>query len=90
MSGTPYDNLLDGLRYVAKHEGAKGLWAGAAPSLLLVANPAMQFMVYEALKRRLAPSGRQMSALVSLLVGASAKAVATVLTYPLQVRNYSL
>lgn len=41
-------------------------------------------MTYEALKRRLAPSGR-MTAAMSLAIGATSKAVATVLTYPLQV-----
>lgn len=84
MSGTPYKNLTEGLQHVTKTEGLSGLWAGTLPSLLLVANPAIQFMTYEALKRRLAPNGR-MTAAMSLAIGASAKAVATVLTYPLQV-----
>lgn len=81
-----YDNLIDGLIYIGRTEGAKGLWAGALPSLLLVTNPAIQFMVYESLKRRLtADGGRNTSAVTFFAIGAVAKAIATVLTYPLQV-----
>ncbi|XP_058463573.1 peroxisomal membrane protein PMP34 [Malaya genurostris] len=75
-----YDNLLDGLIYVGRTEGTKGLWAGAVPSLLLVINPAIQFMVYEALKRRFVPD----TSASFFAIGAIAKAIATVLTYPLQ------
>lgn len=82
---TYYDNLLDGLIYIGRTEGPKGLWAGAIPSLLLVTNPAIQFMVYEALKRRLVAGGSQSgSALTFFAIGAVAKTIATVLTYPLQ------
>ncbi|XP_052861657.1 peroxisomal membrane protein PMP34 [Anopheles cruzii] len=84
-----YEGLLDGLQYIARTEGVRGLWAGAVPSLLLVLNPAIQFMVYEALKRRLTegPAGtvtRSPSALTFFGIGAIAKMIATVLTYPLQ------
>lgn len=62
------------------------LWNGAVPSLMLVSNPAIQFMTYEAIKRRLhAVYGKQqLPAVVYFLAGAVAKAVATVITYPLQ------
>ncbi|XP_035786515.1 peroxisomal membrane protein PMP34-like [Anopheles albimanus] len=82
-----YDGLLDGLQYIARTEGVRGLWAGAVPSLLLVINPAIQFMVYEALKRRLTegrPSSSSPSAITFFSIGAIAKMIATVLTYPLQ------
>lgn len=84
MSGTPYKTLVGGLQHVAKTEGVRGLWAGTMPSLLLVANPAIQFMTYEALKRRFSLNGH-MTGLMSLALGATAKAVATIITYPLQV-----
>ncbi|XP_052894938.1 peroxisomal membrane protein PMP34 [Anopheles moucheti] len=81
-----YDGLLDGLQYIARTEGVRGLWAGAVPSLMLVINPAIQFMVYEALKRRLTAGGtsRTPSAITFFSIGAIAKMIATVLTYPLQ------
>ncbi|XP_049874089.1 peroxisomal membrane protein PMP34 [Pectinophora gossypiella] len=78
-----YKNLSQGLFTLYKNEGAKGLWSGTVPSLLLVSNPAIQFMVYEALKRNLVARGR-FDTYTAFLVGALAKAVATTVTYPLQ------
>jgi len=34
-------------------EGVVGLWRSTVPSAVLAINPAVQFMVYEALKRKL-------------------------------------
>lgn len=78
-----YNSLSEGLVDLFKKEGAKGLWSGTVPSLLLVSNPAIQFMVYESLKRQLISRGL-FDTFSAFLVGASAKAVATTLTYPLQ------
>uniref|UniRef100_A0A182TYJ8 Peroxisomal membrane protein PMP34 n=1 Tax=Anopheles melas TaxID=34690 RepID=A0A182TYJ8_9DIPT len=86
-SDVQYDGLLDGLQYIARTEGVRGLWAGAVPSLMLVINPAIQFMVYESLKRRLTAAGNAKSspsAITFFSIGAVAKMIATVLTYPLQ------
>ncbi|XP_028041793.1 peroxisomal membrane protein PMP34-like [Bombyx mandarina] len=79
-----YKNLFEGLLELARTEGAKGLWSGTVPSLLLVSNPAIQFMVYESLKRKFMSQG-SFHTYTSFLIGATAKAVATTLTYPLQV-----
>lgn len=38
---------------IARDEGVRGLWSGTLPSIVLAINPAIQFMVYEAVKRRL-------------------------------------
>lgn len=78
-----YSNLLEGLFYIAKTEGVAKLWAGTMPSLMLVANPALQFMVYEALKRNLAKAYGELPGFY-FMVGALSKAFATVVTYPLQ------
>ncbi|CAG9793911.1 unnamed protein product [Diatraea saccharalis] len=83
LDKTSYSSLLGGLIDIAKKEGAKGLWSGTIPSLLLVSNPAVQFMVYETLKRDLVTRGR-FDTYAAFLVGAIAKAVATTVTYPLQ------
>jgi adenine nucleotide transporter 17 len=40
------------MRQIFQKDGIAGLWSGAAPSAVLATNPAVQFMVYEALKRR--------------------------------------
>uniref|UniRef100_W8BL00 Peroxisomal membrane protein PMP34 n=1 Tax=Ceratitis capitata TaxID=7213 RepID=W8BL00_CERCA len=80
-----YKNLISGILYVTKTEGFRGLWSGTIPSLILVSNPALQFMMYELLKRNLMKfTGTEISSLGYFLIGALAKAFATVLTYPLQ------
>lgn len=78
-----YNGLFDGLIEIAKKEGVKGLWSGVFPSLLLVSNPAIQFMVYESLKRNFL-SNNKMDNYSVFLMGAVAKAIATTLTYPMQ------
>lgn len=80
-----YKSLLQGLKYVAQTEGLAGLWAGTIPSLMLVSNPALQFMMYELLKRNITTfTGSEMGSMGFFVIGAIAKAFATVLTYPLQ------
>lgn len=72
----------DGLKRISRDEGVGALWNGTLPSLLLVVNPALQMAVYESIKRRMA--GTELNSLGYFLIGAIAKAVATTLTYPLQ------
>ncbi|XP_011636570.1 peroxisomal membrane protein PMP34 [Pogonomyrmex barbatus] len=81
-----YTTLCDGLVHICKYEGLRKLWAGTIPSLMLVANPAIQFMTYESIKRRINISlgGAQPPAWAFFVMGAIAKTIATVITYPLQ------
>lgn len=79
-----YDNLLSGLAYISKTEGVSALWSGAMAGLVLVINPAIQFMTYESVKRRFLKHNPTVPAATSFAIGALAKAVATILTYPLQ------
>jgi len=78
----PYGGLLGGLRHVYATEGVSGLWSGCGASLLLVVNPALQFMAYELLRRLVASTGSRSAA--AFVSGAAAKAFAATLTYPLQ------
>ncbi|XP_065167941.1 peroxisomal membrane protein PMP34 [Atheta coriaria] len=75
-----YSGLLDGLVHIANTEGVSALWNGVGPSLMLVINPAIQFTIYEALKRRIPVRG----AGAFFILGAIAKACATIATYPIQ------
>lgn len=43
----------DCFRKIVRQEGTMALWTGTLPSLLLVSNPAIQFIGYESLKRNL-------------------------------------
>ncbi|XP_013862369.1 peroxisomal membrane protein PMP34 isoform X1 [Austrofundulus limnaeus] len=82
---TNYSGILDALVQISHQEGIGALWNGTVPSLLLVLNPAVQFMIYEGLKRQLMRGvPRELSSLEVFVIGAVAKAVATTVTYPLQ------
>lgn len=45
--------FADAFVQIIRDEGVGALWNGTFPSLLLVLNPAIQFMIYEGLKRQL-------------------------------------
>lgn len=48
-----YVVFADAFVQIVRDEGVAALWNGTFPSLLLVLNPAIQFMIYEGLKRQL-------------------------------------
>lgn len=72
--------------------GVWGFWNGVFPTLFMVSNPSIQFMLYETLlkkiRKRRASSNKganDVTALEIFLLGAVAKLGATVVTYPLLV-----
>lgn len=83
----PYNDLISGLKYIARFEGIEKLWSGTGASLLLTVNPAIQFSVYEAIKRYLtkAYGNESPSVLYFFFLGALSKLVSTFITYPLQI-----
>ncbi|XP_023691473.1 peroxisomal membrane protein PMP34 [Paramormyrops kingsleyae] len=81
---THYKGIFDAFSQIVAKEGVSSLWNGTLPSLVLVFNPAVQFMFYEAMKRRAGHGGRKISSMEVFLIGALAKAIATSGTYPLQ------
>ncbi|XP_041813445.1 peroxisomal membrane protein PMP34 [Chelmon rostratus] len=82
---TNYSGIWDAFVQIVRDEGVGALWNGTFPSLLLVLNPAIQFMIYEGLKRQLRRAVlRELLSVEVLIIGAVAKAVATIVTYPLQ------
>jgi len=88
---TPY-KTIDVFQELYKEAGVLGFWKGVIPALIMVSNPAMQFMLYETLlkklKKRRASNLKGADGLTALeifLLGAVAKLGATVVTYPLLV-----
>ncbi|ESO83015.1 hypothetical protein LOTGIDRAFT_96832, partial [Lottia gigantea] len=74
-------------RKIINYEGISTLWNGTMPSIILASNPAIQFMVYDAIKiyfQRLFKTA-ELSGFLYFLIGAIAKTIATVITYPIQV-----
>ena len=77
---------LGGLQRIGLSEGVESLWGGTVASLILVSNPAIKFTAYEYLKRLFTPStNSQLSPSKAFLMGALASAIATLVTYPVQV-----
>jgi len=91
-----YNGMFDGLYKVATEEGLGELWSGCAASLILVSNPTIQFVTYDFIKKSVTNwrqgrgMGTALSALELFLLGAVAKAIATVITYPLQLAQSKL
>lgn len=90
----PYKGVLDTLTRIANEEGVGALWNGVGPSLVLVSNPTIQFSTYERLRGIMVKiSEKRGSGITSFeffLMGAIAKAVATIFTYPLQIAQSRL
>ncbi|KAH7848158.1 hypothetical protein Vadar_034453 [Vaccinium darrowii] len=83
---------LHAAREVYNEAGIIGFWKGIIPTLIMVCNPSIQFMIYESslkhlrAKRASSKKGtKNVSALEVFLLGAVAKLGATVSTYPLLV-----
>ncbi|KAJ1724112.1 hypothetical protein LPJ53_001574 [Coemansia erecta] len=74
------------VRDIVADEGVRGLWAGFRPAMLLCSNPAITYGVFEKAKaavlRRSGGGRAQMTAGEAFWVGALAKTLATVVTYP--------
>lgn len=91
------ENLFTMIRDIVHEDGFLKLWSGTTASLLLVCNPVLQHFAYEQIKHWILlsssstyPTKKSLSSSSSLrpmeafIIGALAKAFATVLTYPLQ------
>lgn len=94
-----YNGIIDATRKIAVEEGFGAFYRGVVPSLLLITHGALQFMIYEDLKQRLAPPSvlavsdfkhtavpaQQPGLLQVGMAGLLSKAAASFLTYPWQV-----
>ena len=79
--------FFDVARDVMRESGVRGFWQGLTPSLVMVANPALQYAFYESAAqwRMRQTRKKSLSALEIFALGATAKFGATMLTYPLLV-----
>ncbi|KAJ2796833.1 hypothetical protein H4R21_004558 [Coemansia helicoidea] len=72
------------VREIVHAEGIGGLWAGFRPAMLLCANPAITYGVFERAKTALLQdqARKSLTSAEAFWVGAVAKTLATVITYP--------
>jgi solute carrier family 25 (peroxisomal adenine nucleotide transporter), member 17 len=88
-----YNDLISEMIHtIRQHNNTiQHLWSGTMASLLLVSNPVIQFFVYEELKtwqpgnNNSQRKPHQITPIKAFVIGAIAKTIATILTYPLQV-----
>ncbi|KAI1391237.1 mitochondrial carrier [Hypoxylon trugodes] len=86
-----YPSMLSGAAHLLRNEGWRGFYRGLGISLLGVAHGAVQFAVYDPVKRlyfaRRSPGHREqkMSTEATLVISSVAKLVAGAVTYPYQV-----
>lgn len=94
--GQPAPSFLGALVELVRSDGPRGLFAGLSAALVLTLNPSIQFLVYERLKAwwvaKLraqpaatnggAPPRRDASPAELFVIGALAKVVATIVTFP--------
>lgn len=91
---SPYTGVWNCLSRIYAEEGLSTLWNSVLPSLVLVSNPSIQFVVYENLRKNMVAIAKDRNSPISafefFIMGAIAKAVATVCTYPLQIAQSKL
>jgi adenine nucleotide transporter 17 len=74
--------VLETALEVYKENGILGFWNGLIPALILVSNPAIQYMVFEQTKLLLERKRKPLTSIDHFFLGSFAKTVATVATYP--------
>uniref|UniRef100_A0A7N0ZU98 Peroxisomal nicotinamide adenine dinucleotide carrier n=1 Tax=Kalanchoe fedtschenkoi TaxID=63787 RepID=A0A7N0ZU98_KALFE len=89
---SPRYGTANAIHEVYDEAGVRGFWKGVLPTLIMVSNPSIQFMLYETLLKKLKErrssskiTNRGVTAGEIFLLGALAKLGATVVTYPLLV-----
>ncbi|KAL0915180.1 hypothetical protein M5K25_015580 [Dendrobium thyrsiflorum] len=87
----PY-GTIDAVQELFSEAGLLGFWKGVLPTLIMVSNPSIQFMLYEAMLKKMkkkrgsnTKGAEGLAAFEIFLLGAVAKLGATVVTYPLNV-----
>eukprot|EP01127_Copromyxa_protea_P004183 TRINITY_DN1404_c0_g1_i2.p1 TRINITY_DN1404_c0_g1~~TRINITY_DN1404_c0_g1_i2.p1 ORF type:complete len:245 (+),score=35.43 TRINITY_DN1404_c0_g1_i2:224-958(+) len=84
-----YQGLFHAMQLIGKEEGIGALWNGVRASLVLVSNPTIHFVVYDKVNSIMTQAAenagrKHLNALEVFVAGAIAKAVATLVTYPIQ------
>uniref|UniRef100_A0A0C3TPZ9 Peroxisomal membrane protein PMP34 n=1 Tax=Guillardia theta (strain CCMP2712) TaxID=905079 RepID=A0A0C3TPZ9_GUITC len=92
-SADHYNGMIDAIIKIRREEGLFKLWAGVSSSLLLCCNPAIQVTNFLQQSQTVAAWPDlpcQFAVLEAFILGAFAKWVATITTYPLQVAQTRL
>lgn len=78
-----HESMVEIAQHIREEKGLMGFWSGYSASLVLTLNPALTFLFYETFKKVLPFHLRQdPGARLTFLMAASAKAMASSITYP--------
>jgi solute carrier family 25 folate transporter 32 len=82
--------MVNAFLTISREEGLRGLYKGLVPALFLTSHGAIQFAVYESMKKvfknfRSEEDKNRQPAFVSALLGGGSKIIASTATYPYQV-----
>jgi len=83
-----YKGIIDAAKKIYKYEGIRGFYKGMLPTLIGTSHGAIQFMAYEEMKilyKNNYPNADNPDAISYILMAASSKVFATLITYPYQV-----
>ncbi|CDW72899.1 solute carrier family 25 (mitochondrial carrier peroxisomal membrane 34kda) member 17 [Stylonychia lemnae] len=75
--------LIQTILEIYKTEGISAFYKGVLPSMILVLNPIINFVVYENLKKILLKNEFSLNLIQLLLISSVAKTIATIFTYPI-------
>ncbi|KAF8271165.1 mitochondrial carrier domain-containing protein [Lactarius quietus] len=88
-AGEEHDDSFGVAREIVREEGITGLWLGLKPGLVLTANPAITYGVFERIKgavllarEKVGDASTSLGPGLSFALGATSKSLATVVTYP--------
>ncbi|PRP76437.1 peroxisomal membrane protein PMP47B [Planoprotostelium fungivorum] len=74
--------IIDTAKLMIREEGVGSLWNGVIPAVILAINPTMQYFIFEKLKSVATRRGKSLTMIQAFWMGAIAKVIATVVTYP--------
>jgi adenine nucleotide transporter 17 len=91
-AGEAHDESFFGVaREIVREEGVTGLWLGLKPGLVLTANPAITYGVFERIKgavllarEKVGDASTSLGPGLSFALGATSKSLATVVRWPLE------
>lgn len=75
--------LLEHIKDIYKEGGVRAFWKGLVPSLVLVLNPIINFLIYEYLRKKMIQRNENPAFLVIFFISVIAKFIATWITYPI-------
>lgn len=83
VKGESKKTIWETVKEVYHKEGISAFYKGVLPNMILVTNPIINFVIYEALKKLLIKNNCTLNAVQLFVISFIGKAIATLCTYPI-------